>query len=217
MHPLIILAYTPRRFDRTRTRVITRETRRGTGHPVSWTSKNTVPLFHQRRPRWEFTPTCFALWFIAGMIGLWNASERFEVINFRIFLVLYLAILKCWKTILQFLRIRINAIFKLSKNSPPRYPRDDWSKRRWFKIRQLSRSVYQGSTLPRSGASLSPIEAASRSPYPWMRIVLWRPSATPVMRLAKNSRARRETKKRRRWSGSRGVSWARRRRRHERS
>lgn len=63
---------------------------------------------------------------MAGMIGLWNASERFEVINFRIFLVLYLAILKCWKKILQFLliRIRINEIFKLSKNSPPRDPRD---------------------------------------------------------------------------------------------
>lgn len=133
MHPLIILAYTPRRFDRTRTRVITRETRRGTGHPVSWTSEEKYsslvpPTTTKTRvyAGYEFEPTCFALWFMAGMIGLWNASERFEVINFRIFLVLYLAILKCWKKILQFLliRIRINAIFKLSKNSPPRDPRD---------------------------------------------------------------------------------------------
>lgn len=183
---------------------------------VSWTSKEKYsslvpPTTTKTRlyAGYEFEPTCFALWFIAGMIGLWNASERFEVINFRIFLVL--SILKCWKKILQFLRIRINAIFKLSKNSPPRDPRDvDLKLGNYL-------DIYQGSTLPRSGASLSPIEAASRSPYPWTRIVLWRPSATPVMRLAKNSRAKRETKKRRRWSGSRGVSWARRRRRHERS
>lgn len=68
MHPLIILAYTPRRFDRTRTRVITRETRRGTGHPVSWTSKEKYsslvpPTTTKTRvyAGYEFEPTCFAL------------------------------------------------------------------------------------------------------------------------------------------------------------
>lgn len=196
-------------------------------NPVSWFFKNNS-LFHQD---WgEFAPvsTRRALWFIAGMIayrkiGGANFTRSFQnnipINSFRLDDLKKIYYSVCINIFL----VKILQIDPRDKRSSNRRTEDvihhSLFRRGEADARETRYPFIKDPVCPVQGRLncsrflvadrnvKQPTRGAARSPCPWTWIVLWRPSATPVMRLAKkNSRARRE--ERRRWSGSPSTSRA---------